>query len=151
MRAFEAGTKAWLLGSALLFSCPLIVNAAQAAELACIPFDSEALGTTFEAPSPSNSCPGLLDTAVTANRIVASQTLSSVYSAKAADKQAWVIFIATVIVLSFGTALICSVNRYFGLAFEFPDFATLIFASGLVAVVLGVFIPLQILRHVDGA
>jgi surface antigen len=32
MRAFGAGTKAWLLGSALLFSCPLIVDGAQAAE-----------------------------------------------------------------------------------------------------------------------
>ena len=32
MRAFGAGTKAWLFGSALLFSCPLMVDGVQAAE-----------------------------------------------------------------------------------------------------------------------
>jgi hypothetical protein len=30
MRAFGTGSKAWLLGSALLFSCPLIIDSAQA-------------------------------------------------------------------------------------------------------------------------
>jgi surface antigen len=32
MRAFETGTKAWLLSSALLFSCPVIADSAQAAQ-----------------------------------------------------------------------------------------------------------------------
>ena len=32
MRAFGTGTKAWLLSSALLFSCPAIVDSAQAAQ-----------------------------------------------------------------------------------------------------------------------
>ncbi len=32
MRGWATGTKAWLLGSALLFSCPLLVDAAQAAQ-----------------------------------------------------------------------------------------------------------------------
>lgn len=32
MQAFGTGTKAWLLGSALLFSCPLVIDTAQAAQ-----------------------------------------------------------------------------------------------------------------------
>ncbi len=32
MRAFGAGTKAWLLGSALLFGCPSLIDTAQAAQ-----------------------------------------------------------------------------------------------------------------------
>ncbi|GAA0996698.1 MULTISPECIES: hypothetical protein [Subtercola] len=59
--------------------------------------------------------------------------------------------VVTVVSLVVSLALFIGGMFLFGFAFEYPDFATLIFASGLVAVTLGVFIPLQLLRHVDGA
>ncbi|GGF26543.1 hypothetical protein [Subtercola lobariae] len=59
--------------------------------------------------------------------------------------------VVTVVTLIVSLVLFIGGMYLFGLAFQFPDFATLIFASGLVSVCLGVFIPLQLLRHVDGA
>ncbi|TIH36895.1 hypothetical protein [Subtercola vilae] len=59
--------------------------------------------------------------------------------------------VVTVVSLVVSLVLFIGGMYLFGLAFQFPDFGTLIFSSGLVAVCLGVFIPLQVLRHVDGA
>ncbi|TQL53224.1 hypothetical protein [Subtercola boreus] len=59
--------------------------------------------------------------------------------------------VTTVVALVLSLALFIGGMFLFGIAFEFPDFGALIFSSGLVAVCLGVFIPLQVLRHVDGA
>ena len=59
--------------------------------------------------------------------------------------------VVTVVSLIVSLVLFIGGMYLFGLAFQFPDFAALIFSSGLVSVILGVFIPLQVLRHVDGA
>ena len=59
--------------------------------------------------------------------------------------------VTTVVSLIVSLALFIGGMFLFGIAFDNPDFGALIFSSGLVAVCLGVFIPLQLLRHVDGA
>ncbi|CAN5355520.1 hypothetical protein BH09ACT6_BH09ACT6_00660 [soil metagenome] len=59
--------------------------------------------------------------------------------------------VVTVATLVVSLALFIGGLFLFGFAFEYPDFAALIFASGIVSVTLGLFIPLQLLRHIDGA
>ena len=57
----------------------------------------------------------------------------------------------TVVALAVSLALFLGGILLLGWAFEVPSSEVVLFAIGLGSVTLGLFIPLQVLRHVDGA